>query len=147
MAKIVGYAAVFDSPSGDLGGFTETIDRHAFDGVINARNLDVVCLFNHKNDNLLGRKAAHTLRLSIDSRGLRYECDVPNTNLGCDVYELLKRGDVSTSSFSFISKRDEWQIEPNGAMRRRILEVGDLIDVSPVTWPAYPTTSAALAVA
>jgi HK97 family phage prohead protease len=145
MAKIVGYAAVFDSPSGDLGGFTETIDPHAFDGVINARNLDVVCTFNHKSDNLLGRKAAHTLRLNVDSRGLRYECDVPNTNLGVDVYELVKRGDVATSSFQFVSKRDEWQIDASGNVRRRILEVGDLIDVSPVTWPAYPTTSAALA--
>lgn len=141
MARIVGYAAVFESPSEDLGGFTEVMDPHAFDAVLKARGLDVLCLFNHKDESLLGRKKSGTLRLSIDSRGLRYECDVPNTTLGCDIYELVKRGDVTTSSFSFMCRRDEWQIEPSGRVIRRILEVGNLLDVSPVIYPAYPATS------
>lgn len=144
MAKITGYAAVFDSPSGDIGGYTETIDPHAFDGIIHARGLDVACLFNHKPDNLLGRTKSHTLRLGVDSRGLHYECDIPNTNLGVDVYELVKRGDVCTSSFGFVCKRDEWRLDSGGQPQRRILEFDTLIDVSPVTFPAYPTTSAAL---
>ena len=138
MTKIVGYAVVFDSPSEDMGGFTEVIDPHAFDGVMNARGLDVACLFNHESDNLLGRNKSRTLRLHVDSHGLHYECDVPNTNLGVDVYELVKRGDVTTSSFQFICKRDEWQMEANGRTMRRILEVGNLLDVSPVTFAAYP---------
>jgi len=127
-----------------LGGFTEVIDPHAFDGIINHRGLDVACLFNHGNDNLLGRNTSRTLRIKVDSHGLHYECDVPNTNLGVDVYELVKRGDVTTSSFQFICKRDEWQMDASGRLTRRILEVGNLLDVSSVTFAAYPATSAML---
>jgi HK97 family phage prohead protease len=145
MAIITGYAAVFDSPSDDLGGFTESIDPHAFDGIIRARSLDCVCLFNHKQELLLGRNVSGTLKLSVDSRGLRYECDLASTNIAADLYELVKRRDVQASSFGFVCTRDEWQIDSSGRICRRILEVGNLLDVSPVTYPAYPATSAGLA--
>jgi HK97 family phage prohead protease len=134
---------VFNSPA-DIGDFTEIIDPHAFDTVLKARGLDCTCLFNHSPHHLLGRNVSGTLRLSVDSRGLRYECDLANTNIAADLYELVKRGDVRASSFGFFCKRDEWSVDANGQMRRRILEVGNLLDVSPVTYPAYPTTSAQL---
>ena len=60
--NIVGYAATFDSPSYDLGGFTETIDPRAFDKVIRGGN-DVTCLWNHDPDVLLGRTESRTLRI------------------------------------------------------------------------------------
>ena len=50
--KIRGVASVFNSESRDLGGFTEVIDRHAFDEALEA-NPDVTCLWNHNSDDLL----------------------------------------------------------------------------------------------
>lgn len=140
MKTIVGYAATFASPSYDLGGFTETIDQKAFDKVLRSGN-DCTCLFNHDPSVLLGRTESRTLKLNADSVGLRYECSVPNTQAGNDVYELISRGDIRCSSFGFVCEEDDWELTAAGAMKRRVLSVADLIDVSPVVNPAYPKTS------
>lgn len=133
--KIAGYAAVFDSPSNDIG-WTEEIDPHAFDNVL-AQNPDVIAAFNHDPDYILGRTTSGTLSLSIDSRGLAYEIDPPDTQLARDLIVSMKRKDIRSSSFAFITKRDQWTDNQDGTVSRRILEIGELIDVSPVTWPAY----------
>lgn len=142
--RIQGYGAVFNSRSENLGGFFETIDPKAFDRVLRTRP-DVLCLFNHSDDKLLGRTASGTVQLSTDSTGLRYVCDLPNTPTGEEVGELVQRGDISTSSFGFICSRDDWNFNDDGTMERRILEVSHLLDVSPVTSPAYPATSVGIA--
>lgn len=137
--NIAGYAARFDSPSADIG-FIETIDPHAFDGVMRTKP-DVLVLFNHDRHMLLGRTASGTARVSVDSRGLLYNCDLPDTTVGRDVYELVKRGDVVGSSFGFVVSEDSWDLSANGQAARRILKVAQLIDCSPVVVPAYPATS------
>jgi hypothetical protein len=53
----------------------------------------------------------------------------------------MRRGDISGSSFAFIVKRDQWTDNPDGSITRRILEFDQLLDVSPVTYPAYPASS------
>ncbi|UWZ81833.1 HK97 family phage prohead protease [Occallatibacter riparius] len=137
--KIAGYAARFDSPSDDIG-FIETIDHHAFDGVLRTKP-DVLVLFNHDAHKLLGRTASGTARVSVDARGLLYSCDLPDTTVGRDVYELVKRGDVVGSSFGFVVAEDVWNVAPNGQVKRTILNLSRLIDCSPVVTPAYPSTS------
>lgn len=137
---IGGYAAVFDSPSVDMG-WTEEIDPQAFDSVL-AASPDVRCLFNHDPGVLLGRTTAGTLRLGVDARGLSYECDLPDTQAGRDIATLIQRRDISGSSFGFICKRDQWTDNRDGTITRRILEFDQLLDVSPVTYPAYTATSA-----
>jgi HK97 family phage prohead protease len=142
-ARISGYAAVFDSQSEDLGYFCELreeIDPHAFDSVM-ATNPDVRAFFNHDPDYVLGRTTAGTLRLSVDSRGLAYEIDPPDTQLARDLMVSMRRRDITGSSFGFICKRDQWTDNPDGSVTRRILEFDQLLDVSPVTFPAYPASS------
>jgi HK97 family phage prohead protease len=137
---IQGYAAVFDSPSEDLGWFTESLDPHAFDAVMGS-NPDCRALWNHNPDVVLGRTTSGTLKLSIDARGLAYEIDPPDTQAARDLMVSLKRKDVTGSSFGFIVKRDQWTDEPDGSATRRILEIEELLDISPVTYPAYVSTS------
>jgi HK97 family phage prohead protease len=137
--KISGYAALFNSPSLDMG-WTEEIDPHAFDGVM-ASNPDVRALWNHNPDHILGRTTAGTLRLMVDSRGLAYEIDPPATQLADDLIVSMRRKDVTGSSFGFVSKRDQWTENADGTVTRRILEFQELLDISPVTYPAYPATS------
>jgi len=135
-----GYGAVFSSNSEDLGGFIERIAPGAFD---NALNDDVRALFNHDPSLILGRTVSGTLSLSVDERGLKYDIDMPDTTYANDLRESLKRGDVDQSSFGFTVKNDSWD-EVDGQLVRTILEVNQLFDVSPVTYPAYPDTAAAV---
>lgn len=140
---ITGYAAVFyraDDPGTEFELFPGCVERimpTAFDRA--AAECDVRGLFNHDKNNVLGRVSAGTLRLSVDGTGLRYEIDPPDTQAARDVLTLLRRGDVTGSSFAFIPKYDR---RAEGG--RTVLEVVDctLIDVGPVTLPAYPSTLA-----
>lgn len=136
-----GYAALYENTTSEMGWFDEEIAAGAFDG---ADTSDVRALFNHDPNWLLGRTKSGTLKLNIDEKGLSYEFDAPNTTAGNDLLEMLRRGDVSQSSFAFTIKKEAW-IEGKGMKRpkRRILEIDRLYDVSPVTYPAYPDTTAA----
>ena len=138
--KVKGYAAVFNSLSEDLGGFREKINRNAFDNVLDD---DVVAVFNHDMNMVLGRTSSGTLKISVDERGLFTEIDMPNTTLGNDLTELVERGDISKMSFGFYVDRDAW-IESETDFVREVKEVKRLIDVSLVTKPAYNDTSVAV---
>lgn len=139
---VVGYAALYDSDSEEfLGQFTERIAPGAFDM---ADMSDVRALFNHDPNLLLARTSSGTLRLVPDERGLRYEFELPDTSAGRDLAELLKRGDVSQSSFGFTIEEEDWEEQRGMKPRRIIKRVKRLYDVSPVTYPAYPDTEVAL---
>ena len=136
--KITGHAAVFNTPT-DIGGlFREQIAPGAFSVAINRD--DVKCLFNHNPDFVLGRNRAGTLRLSEDEVGLRFECDVPDTQWGRDVLTSIRRGDISQCSFGFIvsDKGQKWDRSVNPPLRT--VTACELFDVSPVTFPAYAGT-------
>lgn len=139
--KIVGYAAVFNKDSEDLGGFVERIAPGAFTEAI--ATSDVRALFNHDQNLILARNTSGTLELIEDETGLRYEFDAPDTSFGNDLLEMIKRGDVNQSSFGFTVKSDTWE-EQNGKVYRTINKVNRLFDVSPVTFPAYPDASVAV---
>ena len=132
-----GYAATFESRSGDLGGFIESIDRDAFS---ETDMEDVRALFNHDSNFVLGRTKSGTLRLMVDENGLAYEIDMPDTQLGRDMYESIKRGDISQSSFAFTIEDDEYRKEGD-TVYRTIKKIKKLYDVAPVTFPAYEATS------
>jgi len=134
--KIIGYAAVFDSFSEDLGGFKEIIRKGAFEDSLKID--DIRALWNHNPDYVLGRNRSGTLRLLEDDKGLKIEIDPPNTQWAKDLMESIRRGDVDQMSFGFITVQDRWHSE-NGITTRELLKV-KLFDVSPVTFPAYPQT-------
>ena len=137
----VGYAAVFNSTSQNLGGFVERVAPSSFRKTL--QETDVRALFNHDTDALLGRTSSGTLRISEDDKGLRYEIDLPNTTLGRDVAELLKRGDLSGSSFGFRTISDSWDTTDDGFPIRTLTEVA-LREVGPCIWPAYEASEASL---
>ncbi|MGL4557582.1 MAG: HK97 family phage prohead protease [Afipia sp.] len=138
--KIGGYAAVFDTLSVVLWDFREEIAPGAFADAIEKNN--VRALWNHDTSEVLGASGNGTLRLAEDSVGLRFELELPDTQRGRDAFTLIERGDVSQMSFGFRSlpDGDEWRIDEDGQYIRRLLRA-DLLEVSPVTFPAYPATS------
>jgi len=140
---LIGHAAVFDSLSENLGGFQEKIARGAFRRILKTSTLDVRCLFNHDSNLILGRTPG-TLTLREDPTGLVYECTVADTSYGRDLRVLLEQGIVSQSSFAFRVDQagQAWSEDPDGILIRTITDFTDLLDVSPVTYPAYTETSA-----
>ena len=138
---VVGYGAVFNSMSNDLGGFREFISPNAFEGRLED---DVRFLVNHDANLILARTTNGTLRLSVDEKGLRYEADMPNTSTARDLMELLKNGTISQSSFAFTVEEDSWEVK-DGMNIRTIDKVSQLYDVSSVTYPAYNQASSAVA--
>jgi len=136
-----GYAARFDSASQNLGGFVERIAPGAFKQTL--QEADIRGLFNHDPNYVLGRNRAGTLRMAEDDKGLSYEIDLPNTSAGRDVAELLRRGDVSGSSFGFRMIEESWS-ETDSGFPERTVAVAALRDVGPVTFPAYTAAESAL---
>lgn len=137
--RIAGYAALFHSQSEDLGGWREIILPAAFDDVIGD---DVRALWNHDPSAVLGRTSSGTLRLTQDRRGLFYEVDLPDTQIGRDIMESIRRGDINQSSFAFTVAEDFWEPGGGGAPPvRKIYKFARLFDVGPVAYPAYPATS------
>lgn len=131
---IAGHAAVFNKLSQNLGGFVEQVAPGAFAKTL--QEADVRALFNHEPNLVLGRNKSGTLRMAEDNIGLFYELDVPDTTVGRDLVYLMRRGDISQSSFAFRVIEDEWGLTEQEFPLRTLREVA-LYDVSPVTYPAY----------
>lgn len=141
--RIVGYAAVFDKPSVEMGNLVEYIERGAFKGVLK-RKPDVRLLFNHDENIVLGRTKSQTLRIAEDKRGLKIEGDPPDTQQARDLLVSMERGDIDQMSFSFMVGAERWDDLNENTAKRVITEVAELYDVSVVTYPAYPDTAVAV---
>lgn len=142
-ARIIsGYAAVFNQWA-EMGRWYRWREQIA-PGAFEKCNYDkCVACFNHNTDNILARYSSGTLKLSVDEVGLRFEFEVPNTTVGNDMYELVKRGDISQCSFAFVVEEEKWTYrEGEDTMDDRIItRISELWDVSLVTYPAYEGTS------
>lgn len=143
---IIGYAVVFESESQDLGGFIEIIKRGAItQDTIN--NCDIFAKFNHDDSKVLARsnQGKGSLKLTVDDYGLRYEFEAPNTDLGNELLEYIRRGDISQSSFAFALSLEDKNVQKwekrNGKLYRIINKIDFLFDISPVFQPAYLATS------
>lgn len=133
--RIVQRAVPYGELSVDLGGWREVIVAGAFatDGQ------DIRALWQHNSDQVLGRTVAGTLALSQNETGIYSEIDPPDTTWARDALVSIERGDVDGSSFGFYVDEDEWILTESEIIRRVMR--GTLLEVSPVTFPAYPTTS------
>ena len=141
--RLEGRAIVFDSYSNNLG-FYEKINRSAVTQEL-INNSDIIFTFNHDPNQLLARyrNGGGSLDVELREDGVYFSFDIPNTTLGNDIYELIKRGDISNCSFCF-SISDEkdsqkWE-KREGKMYREIMKIGGLYDLSAVTYPAYSDT-------
>lgn len=139
-----GLAAVFDSPSADLGGFTEVLERGGFRKLLGT-NPDIPMLVNHKDEYLLATTKAGTMRMREVPEGLKVEADLAPTSYANDLRILMGRGDVDAMSFGWPrgAAQDSWSELPDGSLRRSISSFSSLLDVSVVTaYPAYKETKA-----
>ena len=138
-----GHAAVFNQFA-ELPGHLEQLADTAFRAVLADKTTDVRALFNHDPSLLLGRQSSGTLKLGVDAEGLEFEVpELPNTQAGRDVRELVDRGDITGASFGFVPGEDEWSTR-EGMRVRTHTSVARLVDVSPVTFPAYEGAGVAL---
>ncbi|PEA89383.1 HK97 family phage prohead protease [Bacillus thuringiensis] len=119
--------------------FVEEIAEGAFDESLKVR--DVVGLWSHDTSQVLGNTKSKTLRIENDKKELRFELDIPNTTVGNDAWELIKRGDVDGVSFGMKVTKDKWSSEEreNGKIYKRSILNAELYEISPVAFPAYPT--------
>src|SRR5947209_3411151 len=101
--QVSGYAAQYGVLSHMLGDgrarFRERIESRAFEKAL--KNADTIATINHDVNQILGRTISGTLRLSSDSTGLAFECDLPDTSYARDLYTSVKRGDMRSCSFAF----------------------------------------------
>ena len=139
--KLVGYFAVYNSRSVDLGGFVEICKPGAFNRNFNS-GVDVRSLKNHDKNLILGRTTAGTLRLSGNNKGGISETDIDmEISYARDLLRSIERGDITGMSFGFRTISDSWRVQ-DGINIRELTDVTlDNGDTSPVTYPAYPATS------
>jgi HK97 family phage prohead protease len=136
--RLEGYAATFGTPA-RIGNFTETIKPGAFRASLARNDADILALVDHDPARLLARTRSGTLRLAEDSKGLHFELDVPDTQLGRDVLTMAERHDLGGMSFGFRPVDEAWPTRET-----RELHKVDLVEVSVVhAHPAYASTSVA----
>ncbi len=140
--RITGYASTFNERS-DIGPYWEVIASTAFDKVLADPSTDVRAFLNHDSGKLLGRQSSGTLRLSTDTHGLHFEVDLPNTSDGNDARELISRGDLTGVSFGFHAGEQQWGTYEGRDLRTHV-SIAKLIEISPVSIPAYTGTNVAL---
>lgn len=142
--SISGYAIVYNSPSQDLGNFTEIVAPGAVTDSLK-ENPDVLCLRDHDPSLLMGRTTAKALTLVEDSKGLRFVCKLPNSTQASDLAESIDRGDLDGVSFGFSvpSGGDKWSNDGSGNVVRTLLKI-DLAEISPCSFPAYRSTSVSI---
>lgn len=142
---VEGYAIVFNQQSRQLYDkaskkvFTEIIDPRAVTKAF-LDDQDVKMLYNHSNDMLLARSTYGfgTLSYEIDEYGVKYRFEMPNTTVGNDVLELIRRGDVWGCSFAFSYAKDGVRDEKrNGHNFRTVIQMASIDDFSIVVDPAY----------
>lgn len=143
--KVEGYALLFGVYSDGLP-WRERIEPGALDGVLDT--CDVIACINHdQSRGILARCNTETgcvsLRLSVDDKGLKYEFDAPKTQLGEELLENLRRGEITSSSFCFDMRDgvEEWKKLGEEDEERIIKRFGHIWDVSPVYSAAYSKTS------
>ena len=144
---ISGMAAVYNREATIGNFFREVIRPGAFRRVL-SENPDVVGAPNHNWDIVLGRTISGTLKLEDrETDGLHYKIDLnQNDQEAMNFYSRVQRGDIRHSSFAFTVRKELWTNpeNPQELPLRAVLEVDKLYDVSPVTFPAYPTTTASV---
>lgn len=141
---ITGRPIVYDSLT-DLGSFNEIIDR----GALNKTDLtDVRFLVNHNVDMIpLARSRRNngnsTMKMTTDENGLYLDfvkLDVENNSDARALYSAIKRGDISGMSFMFYVDGESWENLDSDHPTRHITNIGSVVEVSAVTFPAYEST-------
>lgn len=140
---IEGRPIVYDSRT-DLGYFDEIIERGALD---ETDLKDVRFLVNHDTSMIpLARSRRNnensTMQMTVDEdgMGIRVNLDTENNTDARNLYSAIKRGDITGMSFMFSIDSEEWENLESDHPTRRIKKIGEVLEVSAVTFPAYEST-------
>ena len=135
---IDGYFAVFNSEYWLWDGAYETIDPGAFSL---ETDTDIRALTNHDTTLVLGRTVAGTLQLRVDDKGLlgTILINVKDQD-AVNLYERVKRGDVSQCSFGFDILQEAVEYRDDGITCWHLQRL-KLFEVSVCTFPAYEATA------
>lgn len=134
-----GYFIRFNEETELWPGAFEEVSPEAITNSL--KNNDIRCLFNHDTSIVLGRTGNNTLELKADDTGLFGRVKInPNDTQAMDAQARIERGDINACSFGFNIISEEVQNRDDGTIKFVLREI-DLHEVSPVTFPAYPTTS------
>ena len=135
-----GMPIVYDKPTTitDIGGsYTEVIRAGALDA---ADLTDVRLLVNHDATRIPLARTPRTMQLEVTPAGLTMKATLPDTEAGRELYEAVKRGDLSGMSFAFTVPAGGDEYDP-ATNTRTITQIGKLYECSVVSFPAYPQTS------
>ncbi len=126
----------------EVGPFREVIEPTALDALFAKGTPDTRGRMDHKI--VLGRTKNNTLMLRKTEKGIEYDIfinvDDPEA---MSAYRKVQRQDVDGASFMFTvpPNGETWEMQ-DGMPLRRVKEIDQLMDVGPVTYPAYPQASA-----
>ena len=138
---VEGYASTFEPYvllSIDGVDYSERIEPNAFDG---ADMTDVVFRVDHEGP-VYARTSAGTVNLWVDEHGLGQKTDLSRTQRARDLFADIEAGNYPQMSFAFTVAEDHYDT----ATHTRIIDrVAKVFDVSPVSFPANPTTELSVA--
>lgn len=136
-----GYFAKFNEPYYVCDDWVETILPGAFRDFL-SKERDVKVLWNHNHDIVLGSTGNKTAMLKEDEVGLFGSVEINRADSeAMNAYARVSRGDVSGCSFGFDIGEMKEEIDDTGVYRTSIIKVNPLYEVSPCTFPAYPSTT------
>lgn len=133
-----GYFIKYNSPA-RYGNedFYEQVDPNALTETL-ANNKDIKCFYNHNYDLILGRMANNTLDLRSDDIGLYGTVRLNlNDSMARDVYERVKRGDITGCSFGAWIEDEDYDKDQKLITVRKVR----LEEVSVCPLPFYDSTS------
>lgn len=107
--RIIEGIIPYNSPSQDLGGFTERIRPGAFADALSGKD-SVALYWCHDSSKPLASTYGKSLRLVDTAAGLRFEAELRDTEAMRDVFEAVAR-DAPDVSFGFWVKRDTWSAD------------------------------------
>jgi HK97 family phage major capsid protein/HK97 family phage prohead protease len=131
----------YGSESENLGGFIEVLKAGCFSESIRSGDR-ILSFWGHDDRKPLGSTEAGTLVLNDKASALHFTIFPPDTTWGHDAVESVRRGDTTGASFGFRVPNggDKWR-EKKGGVNVREIHTAKLMEISPVSWPAYQATS------
>lgn len=144
--KVEGYAVKWNTLSKPMqtkhGAFVEEFDKRAFDESLES-DAQLV-LYGHDQNRILGRTDNATAEFRSDDVGLYLSVTLPNTTLGRDTFEEVRRKDIGGMSVGFSGAVDKFSKTDDGIIKRTITKAR-LYETSLVTVPAYDSSSVDIA--
>lgn len=139
--RLTGYVTRWNTLSHDRGGYKDVFRPDAFANLLDSET-DVKAYQDHNYSIYLGRTSNHSLKLSMDSEGVRFSLDLPDTQHGRDTAALMSRNDFNGMSFGYLPEKFQLVRTDEGIVREHIS--GTLVEVSVVFDPAFESSSVEL---